>query len=108
MANGEKDKQPKQIQLQALPEVKPFFADGILVGSAFHEYGKTKERDATINLTFVNQNIVVSNIRITIEHAKALVEILKEETEKAENFKKTGKKPEQQVIKTSEELSYIG
>lgn len=106
MANG--DEKQKQIQLQALPEVKPFFADGILVGSAFHEYGKTKERDATINMTFVNQNIVVSNIRVTIEHAKALVEILKEEIEKAENFKRTGERPKQEIAETRRELSYIG
>ncbi len=110
MVNGEKkEKEIKQIQLQGLPEAKPFFSDGIAVSSIFQEYGKNKERDSTINMTFLNQNIVVSNIRITIEHAKAFVEVLKEKIEVCETFKKTGKKPKKPIIdRTIEGLTYIG
>ncbi|TRZ54199.1 hypothetical protein D4Q76_02850, partial [archaeon] len=102
------EKQIKQMQLQVLPEVKPFFANGFSVGNIFNEY-KNKKREAIINLIAIYQNIVVSNISITVEHAKALIDILKIEIEKAEKFEKTGERPKQIVPeKTTGEQRYIG
>ena len=105
----EAEKKVHQMQFQTLPEVKPFFADNVFVSIIPKEYGKNKERDTTIQLVFTNQNFLVSNVTVTVEHAKAIAELLKIKIAEAETFRKTGKLPQQPIVaKTTKELSYIG
>jgi len=107
--SDEKEKQIRQMQFQALPEAKPFFATNVIVSPNFNEYMRTKKRESTITMTFTNQNLIVSIINMTVEHTKALIEILKEKVAEAERFVKTGEKPKQSVTeKTTEEPTYIG
>src|SRR3989344_8905122 len=101
----EKEKQPKQIQIANLPETKPFFADNVFINPILQEFGKNRERDATIDMIFTNKNFAVSNIRITVEHAKAFAQLLLEKIDESEKFRKTGKRPELQVPKTSADIS---
>ena len=110
MTNEEETpKQVKQLQIQIPPDVKPVFADNFLIIPQFHEYGNIKEKDSTLNIIATNKNVVVSNITLTMRHAKAVVELLKEKIIEAENYEKTGERPKEEVIKTSkDELSYIG
>ncbi len=97
----------KQIQLQSFPEVRPFFATSTLAGVTFTEY-KTKKREAIIQITSICQNVIVSNVSITIEHAKALIGALQDAIETSEKFEKTGETPKKPIIKTTEEHRYIG
>ena len=99
----------KQMQIQMPPDVKPVFVDNVLAVPQFHEYGTTKERDSTINILAMNKNVIVSNITLTVNHAKAVIELLKEKVAEAEKYETTGQRPVQEVAKaSSEELSYIG
>jgi len=105
----EKPKQIKQLQIQIPPDVKPVFTNNILVIPNFNEYGNIKDKDSAISIVALNNNVAVSNITLTIKHAKAVVELLKEKIAEAENYEKTGQKPKQEIAKTSrDELSYIG
>jgi len=106
--NDEKGKKVEKIQLQSLPETKPFFSDGAFISTILHEYGKTKERDAHIQLAFSHGNSIVSMITVSSAHANAIIDILKQKIEEAENFKKTGKRPQQKIEKSTEEANYIG
>ncbi len=106
--SDEKEKKSGKIQLQSLPEAKPFFSDGAFISTILHEYGKAKERDANIQLVFSYGNSIVSMVNVSLAHANVIVDILKQKIEEAETFKKTGKRPQQKIEKSTEEANYIG
>ena len=101
------EKTPQKTQIIALPEVKPFFSSSAMVRSILSEY-KKDERDATIHIIFLYENVAIASVNTTVRHAKALIEALKTQVELSEKFEKTGEKPTQPTEKKTTEPSYIG